>query len=121
MRRNLISRLAFHSVPAAFLAAISWGPALLWVGVVLVAVSASSWTAIAALAVMAIAGADQAGRASGVAWLGFLAGLGVGPPLYGLTVDRTGTYAWMWVIAATAFVAGAALMAAWAIRSRSGS
>ena len=35
---------------------------------------------------------------------GFLAGLGIGAPLYGWTVDTTGSYTLMWWISLTAFV-----------------
>lgn len=105
---------------AAFLASIAVGPGSMWVGAVLIGLSSSSWTSVGSLAVMSIAGAERAGQATGFVWLGFLAGLAVGPPVFGWTVDRTGSYAWMWVIALVAFIAGAALMAAWWARSGGG-
>jgi cyanate permease len=39
--------------------------------------------------------------------LGFLSGIGLGPPLMGLSVDRLGVYTPGWVVVATLFVAGA--------------
>ena len=100
------------------LAALAYGTAawvaapLLWVGVVLTGLSSSSWNSVANLAVMAEAGTDRAGRASGVLMLGFLAGLGVGPPLYGWSVDLTGSYTTMWVVSAVALTGGFVVAAA---------
>ena len=44
---------------------------------------------------------------------GFLAGLGLGPPLYGFTVDETGSYAAMWWIALGSFAVAAAVAFTW--------
>jgi cyanate permease len=49
------------------------------------------------LAVINDAGAGT-GRASGIVLFGFLTGLGIGPPIYGATVDATGSYTAMWVM-----------------------
>ena len=38
------------------------------------------------------------GRASGIVLFGFLSGLGIGPPIYGATVDATGSYTAMWLM-----------------------
>jgi Na+-driven multidrug efflux pump len=80
---------------------------------VVLALSSSSWTSVGAIAVIGIAGAAGAGRASGAVWFGFLAGLGLGPPLYGFTVDRTDSYAAMWWVALGTFAVAAAVAAAW--------
>jgi cyanate permease len=66
------------------------------------------------LAVVDDAGPVAAGRASGVVMFGFLAGLGAGPPLFGYTVDATGSYATMWWLS----IAGAAAAFAVAVRWR---
>jgi cyanate permease len=39
--------------------------------------------------------------------LGFLTGIGVGPPLMGLSVDRLGEYTPGWVVVVLLFLAGA--------------
>lgn len=76
----------------ALLLAPTWGPWLLWVGALGIGASATSWNSVGMLAVMVYAGRDQAGGASGVVLLGFLGGLGVGPPAFGWSVDHFGTY-----------------------------
>ncbi|HSG79175.1 MAG TPA: MFS transporter [Acidimicrobiia bacterium] len=104
----------------AYGAAGWWGPpGLLWVGVVLTGVSSSSWNSVANLAVMAEAGIERAGRGSGVMMLGFLGGLGVGPPIYGWTVDVTGSYTTMWLVATASLACGLVVAATWAARSAS--
>ena len=45
--------------------------------------------------------------------LGFLAGLGAAPTLYGWTVDATGSYTTMWVVSMVSFAAAALLAAGW--------
>jgi MFS family permease len=58
------------------------------------------------LALMVYAGADQAGGASGVVLLGFLAGLGLGPPAFGWSVDRFASYApGLWGVLAVFMIA----------------
>ena len=87
---------------------------LLWLGVMLTGASTASWNSVGMLAVINEAGAAT-GRASGVVLLGFLTGLGIGPPLYGATVDATGSYNAMWLISIVASAAGAALVWAWRV------
>jgi predicted MFS family arabinose efflux permease len=110
-----LGAIALVSVVAAlaFLGAIGLTPALLWVGVVAIGLSSSSWTSVGALAVISEAGTESAGRASGVVWFGFLAGIGLGPPLFGYSVDETGSYATMWWIALGAFAVAVGLMVVW--------
>ena len=112
--------LALGSTGAAvvLMAATSVGPALLWVGVILTGLSSSSWNSVAMLAVIHHAGDERAGRGSGIVMLGFLVGLGVAPPVMGWTVDRFGTYAWVWVTALSSLVLAAALSAWWVFRYR---
>jgi len=68
------------------------------------------------MAVIGIAGAGAAGRASGVVWFGFLAGLGLGPPIYGSIVDESGSYAGMWWLALGSFALAAAVATVWTRR-----
>ncbi len=87
-----------------------------WIAAVLFGFSVSSWNSVGMLGVITVAGPGRAGRASGIVLLGFLAGLAVGPPLYGWTVDTTGVYTWMWWIAIAAFVLAVLPLRAWARR-----
>lgn len=76
----------------ALLAASAWGSWLLWVGALGLGASSTSWNSVGMLALMVYAGHEQAGGASGVVLLGFLAGLGLGPPVFGWSVDRYSSY-----------------------------
>jgi predicted MFS family arabinose efflux permease len=122
---RVAERAASPAPTLAFLAALSvvamafmlWsiegGIAWMWVGTIVLGLSSSSWTSVGAMAVIAIAGAAAAGRASGIVWFGFLAGLGIGPPIYGFTVDETGSYATMWWLALGSFALAAAVAVTW--------
>ncbi len=112
--------IAALSVAAAALfgAATSLGLAGLWAGVVVTGLGSSTWNSVGMLAVMDEVGPARAGRASGVVMFGFLTGLGAGPPLFGFTVDETGSYAAMWLLSAGAALAAVALTAAWQWRSQ---
>jgi len=109
-RRALVA-MAWSSIAAAVLFAVAgpWSPLLLWPAAVLVGVGSSSWNSVGMLAVMHDAGPEVTGRASGVVMFGFLAGLGMAPPIFGATVDATGGYRLMWLLSVLA--AGAALLA----------
>lgn len=76
----------------ALLASRSAGAWFLWIGALGLGASATAWNAVGMLAVMVFAGHERSGGASGVVLLGFLAGLGVGPPVFGWSVDRFGQY-----------------------------
>ncbi len=86
-----IASFAVVFVGALLLAPV-WGTWLLWVGALGLGASATSWNSVGMLAVMVYAGRGQAGGASGVVLLGFLGGLGVGPPAFGWSVDNFGSY-----------------------------
>ena len=77
---------------AALLAAPTVGVWALWVGALGMGATAVSWNSVGMLAVMVEAGDERAGGASGVVLMGFLGGLGVGPPLFGWSVDRYDSY-----------------------------
>ncbi|GMQ84825.1 MAG: hypothetical protein BMS9Abin07_0390 [Acidimicrobiia bacterium] len=86
---------------------------LLWPGAIITGASTSSWNSVGMLATIEEVGPALTGRASGRVLLGFLTGLGIGPPLYGATVDATGSYTVMWVIAITAATATAGFVSVW--------
>lgn len=107
--------IAVVSVAASlmYLGSSSLTSGLLIPAVFMMGVGSSSWNSVGMLAVMSEAGADLAGRASGVVMLGFLVGLSVGPPLFGATVDATSSYTSMWWISIAAFALAAILTALW--------
>lgn len=86
--------------------------ALLWVGAVLTGVGTSAWNSVGMLAVIDEAGAET-GRASGIVLLGFLTGLGIGPPVYGALVDTTGGYGPIWVLSIAASTIALGTIVAW--------
>jgi MFS family permease len=96
----------------AMVAAIGWGAGWMWIGAATSGVAAGAWTSAGAVAVITLVGPRAAGRATGLVWMGFLGGLGIGPPVFGWAVDRTGSYAVMWWLATGVFAA--LLAAAWA-------
>lgn len=65
---------------------------------------AIAWNAVGMLAVMDFSPPGMVGKGTGVVLLGFLAGLGVGAPLLGFSVDALGTYVPGWF--AVAFLLG---------------
>lgn len=95
------------------LVSIEFGTHWMWLATLVLAFSASSWTSVGAMAVITIAGPAGAGRASGIVWFGFLAGLGFGPPIYGYTVDESGSYAFMWWMALIVFAVATGVALAW--------
>jgi predicted MFS family arabinose efflux permease len=117
-----LAAIALSAVVAsgAFLLAQSVGMWVVWIAAVLTGLSASSWNSVGMLGVITVAGSEQAGRASGIVLRGFLAGLGFGAPLYGWTVDTTGSYTSMWLISLAAFLLAVLPLRAWARREATG-
>ena len=114
-----IAGLSVGALGALF--ASTWvGTWLMWTGAVALGLSASSWNAVGMLAVMDSSGSGQEGRASGVVMLGFLAGFGLGPPLFGWTVDQTSSYTTMWVIALVSIGLAGLVAMAWRRTDRIG-
>lgn len=106
-----IAVLSLGAVIALFSSgSLTW---LLWVGAIATGVSSSSWNSVGMLAVIHQAGPARAGRQSGIVMFGFLAGLGVAPPILGWTVDTFDTYRWVWIISLTALAAAAAVSLWW--------
>jgi predicted MFS family arabinose efflux permease len=64
---------------------------------VLLGAGGVSWNSVGMLAVMERAPSHLIGRGTGVVLFGFLLGYGLGAPLFGLAVDRLGTYVPGWI------------------------
>lgn len=73
----------------------------------LMGAGAVAWNAVGMLAVMDYSAPELVGRGTGVIMLGFLTGIGIGPPLMGLSVDRLGVYTPGWIVILLLFLAGA--------------
>jgi MFS family permease len=103
--------LAFQSASAAGLLALaSADMAPSWVlipAALLLGAGGVAWNAVGMLAVMDYSAPELVGRGTGAVMLGFLTGIGVGPPLMGLSVDRLGEYTPGWVVIVLLFLAGA--------------
>lgn len=81
------------------------------VGALLMGFTTSSWNSVGMLAVISRAGSGKAGSQSGVLMFGFMAGLGIGPPIQGWSVDLTGSYLLLWSLSLVMALAGSILMA----------
>ena len=77
-----------------------------WLAAGLIGLSISAWHSVGMLAVIQIVPSSLAGRASGLVYFGFLAGLGGGAPLFGWSVDLLGVYRPGWLVIATLFAVG---------------
>jgi predicted MFS family arabinose efflux permease len=108
--RSLEYIAVLAAVTAALLVAAPRVPWLVWAAAVLAGLSASSWNTVGMLAVINTSKPALAGRASGVVLLGFLAGLGLGAPAFGYSIDRLGTYGPGWVAVGVVFLIGLVVM-----------
>src|SRR5207237_7747133 len=78
--------------------------------VVVAGIGAFGWVGLYFALVAEIGGARYAGLLTGVAVAFAWSGVLVGPPVFGLVVDRTGSYAWPWLgLAAVGLGVAAAL------------
>ena len=77
---------------------------------VIAGVGAFGWVGLYFALVAEIGGARYAGLLTGVAVAFAWSGVLVGPPIFGLLVDRTGSYAWPWLGLASIGVAVAATL-----------
>ena len=100
-----------------YLASQSGAAWLLWVGAIVGGASYGSWNAVGMLAVISGAGRAATGRASGIVVFGFLTGLGIGPPIFGAIIDRTGSYTPMWLVAIAASGLALGTVIAWRRRT----
>lgn len=99
-------------LPPLFLLAAGGGSAaFLWPAAVTTGLSASAWNAVGMLAIIQGLPSSETGRASGLVMFGFLAGLGLGAPAFGWTVDLTGSYVVGWSAAAVVFATSLLVLA----------
>lgn len=117
---SVMATLATVAAGLFFLAGstVSW---LLWPACVIVALGSGSWNSVGMLTLMAVAGPESTGRASGFVLLGFLAGLGISSPVFGSLIDSTGSYNSMWLLSAVSAFLALAVSRIWAARSARGS
>ncbi len=92
--RGRLRTIALLAVGATLILwSASWlHPGLVWVGAAAWGISLLSAGTVGMVAVMTYAGLENTGRASGVVLTGFGVGLMIGPPVFGWTVDASGSY-----------------------------
>jgi predicted MFS family arabinose efflux permease len=89
------------------------GAALAWVGAVGLGATAIASNAIVMTALVRGGGSSRTGRDSGFVLGGFYIGLLSGAPVFGLLVDRLGSYALGWGLTAASFALSAAVALGW--------
>ena len=84
-----------------------FGTWTIWTAALVIGLSVFCWTSVGMLAVIEVLPSSLAGRGSGVVFFGFSTGIGLGAPLFGLSVDILGVYSpgW-WAITLLFAVAG---------------
>lgn len=85
----------------------SW---LLFLFVFVFGFSAIGWNGLYLTYVGELSGKDQAGAAMGASLTIIYVGVLLGPPLFGFAIDRTGSYALSWMIAAAVMAAATMLI-----------
>lgn len=90
---------------------------LLWAGICGMGFFALSFTAATTVALILTVPPAQTGSASGVMFVGFLIGFGIGPAAFGALVESPGSYTTAWL--STAGLFACALVLAWVGERRS--
>ncbi|HEX5997258.1 MAG TPA: hypothetical protein VFY84_19130, partial [Jiangellales bacterium] len=87
-------------------------PALMWAGAVAFGASGIAANVVVMLALVRFTARQAVGTASGIVAVGLYLGFAVGPLIFGLVVDRVGSYTDAWLVVVTAYVvaAGVALL-----------
>lgn len=98
---------------ALILSAAAVGTWALWLGAVGYGLSAGAWNAVANLAIVREVPAASSGTASGVVQAAFYWGIVTCPVLFGLSVDRTGSYQVGWAAMTLVFAAATVLSVVW--------
>ena len=92
-------------VASALVLLASTVPVVVWIAVVVLGTCVLSWSALFAVAVASLAGTNRPATSSGLAYTGFYLGLGVSPPVFGVIVDATGSFASGWIMTIVCFCA----------------
>ena len=111
-----IGALSAASIVLIWMASAT-APLLVWLGAVLIGISAGAWMSVGMLAAITLAGPVRTGRSTAFIMLGFGLGLTVGPVLFGWGVDSSGSYDFPLAGTVINFVASVVLMLAWKILS----
>ncbi len=93
-------------------------PVLVWVGVVVHALTALAANVVTMMAVVRNVELPELGRASGVLALGLYLGFGIGPVAFGAVTDWTGTYAVGWTALTVVYLVAVVLTGVWARQER---
>ncbi|MCX6363256.1 MAG: MFS transporter [Actinobacteria bacterium] len=108
----LLALAGLAGLACAILALLGQGHTwLLWVALLMLGVGAVGWGGLFSTLAGETAGAAVAGAAAGVTAAIDNIGIFIGPPLFGLIVDRTGSYAPAWWAMVGAAVLAACLLA----------
>ena len=111
-----LALLSATSTALLILAAqVSW---VIWPTVVALGATSGAWLAVAVVATVRAVDASRSGQASGVVLAGFYLGMLCCPPVFGWSVDRTGSWILGWAGVTTMFLLSAALIATWMRGSR---
>lgn len=86
---------------------------LVWLGATLAGVTIAAWSGISNLAVLSTGPLSEAGRASGLLNRGLMAGYALAPPVFGVLVDRSGSYLVSWLVVGAVFASAGLLMLLW--------
>lgn len=103
---------------AAVSAGLVWmaGPlasGLVWLGAVGLGLTGAVWNTVANLAIISDPDQERTGQASGVIHTAYLAGLSIGPVVFGAIIAASGAYGIAWACACALFLAAAAQALRW--------
>ena len=99
-------------------AAESAGVALVWIGVIALSLTGAVWNTVANYAIISEIPESRTGRASGVLHTGYLAGLAIGPLVFGTVIDRSGSYGLAWLGVSLLFLLAASVAVRWWVQDR---
>ena len=71
------------------------------------------WNTVANYAIISEIDESRTGQASGVLHTGYLAGLAIGPLVFGAVIDRSGSYGLAWLGVSVLFLLAASVTVGW--------
>lgn len=96
------------ALATALLASATRGAsAMLWIGIILHAITSPASNVVVMLALLRITPVAQLGRSSGVVALGMYIGFASGPLAVGMTIDHTGAYRLGWALVIVLYLVAA--------------